>query len=232
MFVLAQRLDDQAGAVCHADNGLRPQQAHEVAHRDVRVCRAEHADQPHLALLSPLCHREGGCRAGVCDGPRLEVRDIHCRDGVAVPCGLQMLLLVGAPDQCWGVGPSWLLTLAWGAEGVQQDCQGPRVRRHIVGLGGLVPPIDSGHERQATAKCGRERQESDRVATGRRQSGDRKTTGKRQESGREAAGSNRRATGRRQRRCDRRATGKRQGGDRVATGRRQGSNRKQDIATG
>ena len=70
-------------------------------------------------------------------------------------------------------------------------------------------------------KCGRERQEGDRVATGRRQGGDRKTTGQRQESGREATGSDRQATGRRQGRCHRRATGGRQGGDRVATGRSQ-----------
>ena len=93
-------------------------------------------------------------------------------------------------------------------------------------------PIDSGHARQATVKCGRERQEDDRVATGRRQVGDRKTTGQRQESGRKATGSNRQAIGRRQGKCDRRATGGRQGGDRVATGRRQESDRKQDIATG
>ena len=96
----------------------------------------------------------------------------------------------------------------------------------------LCLPIDSGHARQATVKCGRERQEGDRVATGRSKGGDRKTTGQRQESGREATGSDRQATGRRQGRCDRRATGGRQGGDRVATGRRQGSDRKQDIATG
>ena len=95
-----------------------------------------------------------------------------------------------------------------------------------------VERLDSGHARQATVKCGRERQEGDMVATGRRQGGDRKTTGQRQESGREATGSDRQATGRRQGRCDRRATGGRQGGDRVATGRRQGSDRKQDIATG
>ena len=100
------------------------------------------------------------------------------------------------------------------------------------GCRGDLSQLDSGHARQATVKCGRERQEGDRVATGRRQGGDRKTTGKRQESGREATGSDRQATGRRQGRCDRRATGGRQGGDRMATGRRQGSDRKQDIATG
>ena len=93
----------------------------------------------------------------------------------------------------------------------------------------MVASVDPGHARQATGKCGRERQEGDR---GRRQGGDRKTTGKRQESVREATGSDRQATERRQGRCDRRATGKGQGGDRVATGRRQGSNSKQDIATG
>ena len=76
---------------------------------------------------------------------------------------------------------------------------------------GVVQLLDSGHRRQATAKCGRERQEGDRVATGRRHGGDRKTTGKRQESGGEATGSDRQATGRQQGRCDRRATGKQQG---------------------
>ena len=59
-------------------------------------------------------------------------------------------------------------------------------------------PLDSGHARQATAKCGRERQEGDRVATGRRQGGNSRTTGEQQESGREATGSDRQATGRRQ----------------------------------
>ena len=99
-------------------------------------------------------------------------------------------------------------------------------------LAGMLVLLDSGHARQATVNCGRERQEGDRVAAGRRQGGDKKTTGQRQESGREATGSDMQATGRRQGRCDRRATGGRQGGDRVATGRRQGSDRKQDIATG
>ena len=93
-------------------------------------------------------------------------------------------------------------------------------------------PLDSGHPKQATVKCGTERQEGDRVATGKRQDGDRKTAGKRQESGRKASGNDRQAKGRRQGSCGRRATGWEQGGDKLATGWRQGSNRKQDIATG
>ena len=77
------------------------------------------------------------------------------------------------------------------------------------------------HARQATVKCGRERQEGDRVATGRRQGGDRKKTGKRQESGRKGTGSNRQVRGRRQQSCNRKTTGGRQGGDRETTGKRQ-----------
>ena len=85
--------------------------------------------------------------------------------------------------------------------------------------------LDSGHARQGTVKCGRERQEGDRVATGRRQGGDRKTTGQRQESGREATGSDRQATGERQgAESAETATGRRQEGDRMATGGRGGPN--------
>ena len=53
----------------------------------MRVCWAEHADHPLWVLLSSLRHREGGCRAGVRDGPRMEVRDIRGPDGVTLPCG-------------------------------------------------------------------------------------------------------------------------------------------------
>ena len=85
--------------------------------------------------------------------------------------------------------------------------------------------FDSGHARQATVKCGRARQEGDKVATGRRQGGDRKTTGKRQESDRKAAGKRQEVTGRRQEGDRRAATGGRQEGNRAATGWRQEDDR-------
>ena len=68
--------------------------------------------------------------------------------------------------------------------------------------------LDSDHARQATGKGGRERQEGDRVTTGRRQGGNRKATGKRQAS-------NRQGTGERQLTMlgNREATGRRQGGE-------------------
>ena len=44
------------------------------------------------------------------------------------------------------MGRSRLLPLAWGADGVQQDCQRPGVIRHVVGLGERLPPIDVGRE--------------------------------------------------------------------------------------
>ena len=59
VFALPQRLDDHAGAVCHADHGFGPRQALGVADDDVRVRRAEHADHPLRVLLSPLGHRPG-----------------------------------------------------------------------------------------------------------------------------------------------------------------------------
>ena len=87
VFAPPQHSDHQAGTVRHGDHGLGPQQAFGVADRDVRVYRAEHADGPFRVLLSSLRHREGGCRAGVRDGPRVEVRDIRGPDGVTLPRG-------------------------------------------------------------------------------------------------------------------------------------------------
>ena len=118
VFALSQRLDDHASAVRQADYSLRPQQALRVADGDVRICRAEHADYPLWVLLSPLGHREGGCRVNVRDGPRMEVRNVRGPDDVSLPCGPWMLLLVGAIDQCGGVGPPRLLPFVGGADGV------------------------------------------------------------------------------------------------------------------
>ena len=87
MFALPQRLDDHAGAVCHADHGFGPRLALGVADDDVRVRRAEHADHPLRVLLSPLGHRQGSRWAGVRDWPRVEVRDVRGPDGVSLPRG-------------------------------------------------------------------------------------------------------------------------------------------------
>ena len=106
MVALLHHLDDHVGAVRHADYSLRPQQAFGVVDGDLHVRRAEHADDPLRPLLSALRHRGVGCWAGVRDGPRVEVRDVPGLDGVALPCGPQMLLLVRAPDQRREVGSS------------------------------------------------------------------------------------------------------------------------------
>ena len=87
MLALPQRLDDHAGAVCHADHGFGPRQAFGVADDDVRVRRAEHADHSLRVLLSPLVHRQGSRWAGVRDWPRVEVRDVRGPDGVSLPRG-------------------------------------------------------------------------------------------------------------------------------------------------
>ena len=87
MFALPQRLDDHVSAVGHADYGFRPQQGLGVADGDVRVRWADHADYPLWVLLSSLGHCEGGCRAGVRDGPRAEVRNVPGPGGVSLPCG-------------------------------------------------------------------------------------------------------------------------------------------------
>ena len=87
IFALPKRLDHHTGAVRHADDGLGPRQALGVADSDMCVRPAEHADHPLWVLLSSLRHREGGCQAGVRDGPRMEVRDIRGPDGVILPCG-------------------------------------------------------------------------------------------------------------------------------------------------
>ena len=87
VFALPQRLDDHAGAVCYADYGLRPRQAFAVADGDMRICRAEHADHPLWVLPSSLRHREGGCGAGVRDGPRMMVREFRGPDGPTLPRG-------------------------------------------------------------------------------------------------------------------------------------------------
>ena len=118
VVAVSQRLDNYQGAVRNADYGLRPPQALEVADGDVRVSRAEHAEHQLRALLSALRQCEGRCRAGMPDGPRVEVLDLRGPDDVVVPCGPQMFLLIGAPDQRGGVGPSRLLPLACGADGV------------------------------------------------------------------------------------------------------------------
>ena len=87
MFALPQCLDDHASAVCQANHGFGPRQALGVADDDVRVRRAEHADDPLRVLLSPLSHREGSRRAGVRDWPRGDIRDVSGPDGVSLPCG-------------------------------------------------------------------------------------------------------------------------------------------------
>ena len=63
-----------------------------------------------------------------------------------MPSDPQMFLLIGAPDQRGGVTPYRFLLFAWGADGVQQDCQRPAVRCHVVALGWRLPPIDVGRE--------------------------------------------------------------------------------------
>ena len=146
MVAIPHCLDDHAGAVCHADRGLKPQQELEIADWDVRVRRAEHADYPHQALLPPLRHCEGSCRAGVRDGPCFEVPDVCGPDGVAMQSGPQALFRVGTPDQRGGVGPPRLLRSAGVTDGVQQDCQRPGVRRHVVGLGRRLLLVYVGQE--------------------------------------------------------------------------------------
>ena len=69
-------------------------------------------------------------------------------------------------------------------------------------------PLDSGHARQATAKCSREQLESDRVATRRGQGGDRKATVKRQGGDRKRQAGNRNAPGKLQQESKREATGR------------------------
>ena len=153
MFALPQRFDDQAGAVRHEDHGLMHWRAFRVADSDVRVRQAEHAEHLLRVLLSLLRHRGGGCRAGVRDWPRVEVLNIRGPDGLTSPRSPEMFLLVGAPDQRGGVGPSWLLPFVCGADGVYQDGYRPGVRRHIVGLGGLLLPIDMGPEGPFAWRC-------------------------------------------------------------------------------
>ena len=109
VFALSQRHDDHSGAFRYADHGLGPRQAFGVADGYMRVRRPEHADHQLRVLLSSLRHRKGGCRAGMHDWPRVEVRDIRGPDGVALPRGPQMFFLVRTPDQCGGVGPPRLL---------------------------------------------------------------------------------------------------------------------------
>ena len=104
MFALLQSLDDHASQSATRTTASRPEQALGVADGNVRVRRAEHAVNPLRVLLSPLSHREGSRRASVRDWPRVEVQDICGPDGVSLPCGPQMFLLVGAPDQC---GRGW-----------------------------------------------------------------------------------------------------------------------------
>ena len=87
MFARLQRLDDHAGAVRDAGYGLGPRQALGVGYGDMRVRRAEHADHALWVMLSSLRHRESGCRAGVCDGRGMEVRNILGPDTVTLWCG-------------------------------------------------------------------------------------------------------------------------------------------------
>ena len=87
MLALAQRLDDHAGTVCHADHGFGPRQALGVADDDVRVRRAEHEKHPLRVLLLPLGHCQGSRRASVRDWPRVEVRDVRGPDGISLPRG-------------------------------------------------------------------------------------------------------------------------------------------------
>ena len=54
----------------------------------------------------------------------------------------------GLHTSAGGVDPSRFLPLVGGADGVQQDCQQPGVRRHIVGLGGPLLPVDVGQGRE------------------------------------------------------------------------------------
>ena len=86
VFTLQQRLDDHAGAICHADYRLGPRQALGVAEGDVRVRRAEHANYLLPFLLSLLGHREGSRRAGVRQWPRLDIWDVRGSDGASLPC--------------------------------------------------------------------------------------------------------------------------------------------------
>ena len=87
MVALMQRFDHHAGTVRHTDHSFRPRKASGVADSDVRVRQAEHAHNPLWVLLSLLRHREGGCRAGVHDGARVEGQDIRGPDGVTLPRG-------------------------------------------------------------------------------------------------------------------------------------------------
>ena len=98
MFALRQCLEDQAGAVRYADHSPGPRQVFGVADGDMRVRRAEHEYHPLQVLLSSLRRGEGGCRAGVPDGPRVEVRDIRGPDGV--PPGRGSCRLLGALMVC------------------------------------------------------------------------------------------------------------------------------------
>ena len=74
MVALLQRLDRHAGAVGHVGPGLQPRQTLQLADDDVRVCWAEHADNPLWALLPTLCHGEGGRWASVREWSRVEIR--------------------------------------------------------------------------------------------------------------------------------------------------------------
>ena len=149
-----------------------------------------------------------GVRGRALSQPRLPALCAGCRGPLPTGCGCGGVRAWGpVTDPTARAIASWLCALwgrhevarggrllpGWGASGVGRspnpDCP-PSGR-----AAGAHYPLDSGHARQATVKCGRERQEGDRVATGRRQGGDRKTTGQRQESGREATGSDRQATG-------------------------------------
>ena len=87
MFALRRRLDDYAIAVCHADYSLGPRQALGVADGDEGVRWADNTNYLLRVLLSPLNHCQGSRRAGVRDGPCVEVRDVHGPDGVSLPCG-------------------------------------------------------------------------------------------------------------------------------------------------
>ena len=58
-----------------------------VADGDEGVCCADNTNYLLRVLLSPLNHCQGSRRAGVRDGPCVEVRDVHGPDGVFLPCG-------------------------------------------------------------------------------------------------------------------------------------------------
>ena len=142
------------------------------------------------------------------------MRELEKRGGIPTP------VAVRGPDLPRDPAPESLLrrvtTLRTAAERVA-PMEGP------MDLAPYGPPrvdpstLDSGCAKQATLKCGRVRQEGDRVATGGQQAGGRRTTGKRQERGREAI----RSDGARQgAKSAGKATARRHAGNRRATGER------------